>query len=353
VPAKSYAATTSSCCNALVDDAEFERLYGPWDPLDPAEAQEFLADFPGPWWVVGGWAVEAFSGVHRTHHDVDVAIFKYDVPALLDLVGDRYDVWSVSSGSLRPINETWPEPPSGAGQVWLREHAQAPWVIDLLTRSGRGCARPCSGCTAPTIHGWPGWTGSPPQRDVTTSAVSHLIGCDRVAMDADAPQSHLDDLAVGTGEATSPAAAELKAIVDTNSYMTLATATADGTPWASPVWFAHEGYAEFVWVSRPNARHSQNIAVRPEVGIVIFDSTVPPLRGRAVYMEATAGVVSPAEIDQAVATFAQECVAQGIPAWTVDDVSGDARHRLYRARATSHFVLDAHDERIRVRLADS
>ena len=58
---KSFTATTSSCCNTFVDEAEFERLYGPWDPLDPAEAQEFLADFPGPWWVVGGWAVEAFS----------------------------------------------------------------------------------------------------------------------------------------------------------------------------------------------------------------------------------------------------------------------------------------------------
>jgi hypothetical protein len=120
-----------------VDDAEFERLYGPWDSLDPAEAQELLADFPGPWWVVGGWAVEAFSGVHREHHDVDVAIFKSDLPALLDLVGDRYDVWSVGSGALRPINETWPEPPAGAGQVWLREHAQAPWVIDLLINEDR------------------------------------------------------------------------------------------------------------------------------------------------------------------------------------------------------------------------
>jgi Pyridoxamine 5'-phosphate oxidase len=172
-------------------------------------------------------------------------------------------------------------------------------------------------------------------------------------MDADARQSHLDDPAGGTGESTSPAAAELKAIVDTNSYMTVATAAADGTPWASPVWFAHEGYAEFVWVSRPTARHSQNVAVRPEVGIVIFDSTVPPFRARAVYMEATAGVVPPGELDHAVATFAQECVAQGIAAWTVGDVTGDARHRLYRARATSHFVLDAHDERIPVRLEDS
>ena len=211
-----------------MDNAEFDRLYGPWDPLDPADAYEFLADFPGPWWVVGGWAVEAFSGVHREHHDLDVAIFKYDVPALLDLVADRFDVWSVSSGSLRPINETWPEPPPDAGQVWLREHAQAPWVIDLLInadrdghsgvtslrwsvrcdevtwvaddgiryqnpevvlhhkalgneerdRADRDAAWPLmddakrawlreavSGCTAPTTRGWPGWTGSPPRRD--------------------------------------------------------------------------------------------------------------------------------------------------------------------------------------------
>ena len=58
--------------------------------------------------MVGGWAAEAFSGVHREHHDVDVAIFKYDLPALLDLVGDRYDVWSVGSGSLRPIKKRGP-----------------------------------------------------------------------------------------------------------------------------------------------------------------------------------------------------------------------------------------------------
>ena len=171
-------------------------------------------------------------------------------------------------------------------------------------------------------------------------------------MDADASPSHLDDSAAGTGESTSPAAAELRAIVDANAYMTLATASADGTPWPSPVWFAHEGYAEFVWVSRQTARHSLNIAVRPEVGIVIFDSTVPPLHARAVYLEATAAVVPSAAIDPAVATFAQECVAQGMAAWTVADVTGDAPHRLYRARATKHFVLDAHDERIPVWLAD-
>ena len=111
---------------SVVDDRSSSGCTARGTPSIPAEAREFLADFPGPWWVVGGWAVEAFSGVHRAHHDVDVAIFQYDVPALLDLVGDRYDVWSVSSGSLRPINETWPEPPPDAGQVWLREHGRRP-----------------------------------------------------------------------------------------------------------------------------------------------------------------------------------------------------------------------------------
>jgi hypothetical protein len=32
---------------------------------------------------------------------------------------------------------------------------------------------------------------------------------------------------------------DAKEIIDANRYMTLATADAQGTPWASPVWFAH------------------------------------------------------------------------------------------------------------------
>lgn len=63
-------------------------------------------------------------------------------------------------------------------------------------------------------------------------------------------------------------------IVDRNQYMTLATADGEGSSWASPVWFAHQDYGEFFWISKPEARHSLNIAIRPQVGIVIFDSTV-------------------------------------------------------------------------------
>jgi Pyridoxamine 5'-phosphate oxidase len=79
-----------------------------------------------------------------------------------------------------------------------------------------------------------------------------------------------------------------RAIIDGNGYMTLGTADADGLPWASPVWCAPASYREFFWVSRPCARHSQNIAARPDVGIVIFDSTVPISTGKAVYLAARA-----------------------------------------------------------------
>ena len=39
-------------------------------------------------------------------------------------------------------------------------------------------------------------------------------------------------------------------------------------------------------MSDPNARHSRNIAVRPQIAIVIFDSRQTPGDGLAVYMEA-------------------------------------------------------------------
>jgi hypothetical protein len=69
--------------------------------------------------------------------------------------------------------------------------------------------------------------------------------------------------------------AAARAIIDSNFYMTLGTADEEGRPWVSPVYYAAEGYAKFYWVSSPEATHSRNLAVRPEVSVVIFDSRTP------------------------------------------------------------------------------
>jgi hypothetical protein len=138
-----------------------------------------------------------------------------------------------------------------------------------------------------------------------------------------------------------------KAIVDANSYMTLGTADAAGVPWASPVWYAPASYREYFWVSRPSARHSQNIAVRPQVGIVIFDSTVPINTGKAVYMAALAEqVTDDGEIARGMSVFSERSLAQGARVWTPEEVGPSGRVRLYRARASEQFVLSPEDERL-------
>lgn len=141
-----------------------------------------------------------------------------------------------------------------------------------------------------------------------------------------------------------------RAIVDGHWYMTLATADASGRPWASPVWFAHDGYREFVWASKPDARHSVNLAVRPQVGIVIFDSTVGSGGAQAVYLDAEAGELHGPDRDRALAVYSRRSVEFDGQEWTLADVTAPAAHRLFRAVPSEQFVLDATDHRIQVTL---
>src|SRR5215475_3761745 len=88
--------------------------------------------------------------------------------------------------------------------------------------------------------------------------------------------------------ATGPAAQTVRAIIAGHRYLVLATADAAGRPWRSPVYFANIGFSECFWVSSPDVTHSRNIAVRPVVGIVVFDSHMPIGTGQGVYMSAAA-----------------------------------------------------------------
>ena len=92
---------------------------------------------------------------------------------------------------------------------------------------------------------------------------------------------------------------------------------------------------QFYWVSGSERAHSRNLAARPELGIVIYDSSVPVGGAQAVYMAAVAEEVA----DDGIEVFARRSEAQGLRPWTSEDVLPPARHRLYRATAGEHFVL--------------
>jgi hypothetical protein len=128
-------------------------------------------------------------------------------------------------------------------------------------------------------------------------------------------------------------------VIDSNSYMTLGTAGADGHPWVSPVWFASEDYTHFHWVSSPEARHSRNVAARPEVAIAIFDSTVPVGGAQAVYMSGLAVELTNAELERGIEVFGRLSEADVGRKWGLDDVQPPSLFRLYRAAVSEHYVL--------------
>lgn len=97
-------------------------------------------------------------------------------------------------------------------------------------------------------------------------------------------------------------AALARTVIDSNRYMALGTADSHGTPWVSPVWYAAAAHREFL------------LGARREVP----------------------GVPGPRIRDP------------DLRPWTRDDVLPPARHRLYRAIASEHYVLAEQDRRVPV-----
>ena len=128
-----------------------------------------------------------------------------------------------------------------------------------------------------------------------------------------------------------------RTVLDTNRYLVLGTVDPDGVPRVSPVYFTHNGYRDLYWVSRPDTHHSANVAARPRISAVVFDSSVRVGHGRAVYVTGTAAEVPAEELADACAV----AFARPDPearAFTPDDLSGEAALRLYRLQVERHEV---------------
>jgi len=127
-------------------------------------------------------------------------------------------------------------------------------------------------------------------------------------------------------------------LLEQNRYVTLGTVGEDGRPWTSPVYFAAEGLADFWWVSSEGSRHSVNLGLRPDVSLVVFDSTVPAYHGRALYAVGRASVVEVDEISHGLEVYPGP-ESRGGSGLTVEDVTGESPWRLWRARADEAWVL--------------
>jgi len=121
-----------------LSDEDFTSLYGAWLPHTPQEAAALLDGYAGAWWVVGGWAAQAFSGVSRAHEDVDIAIQRVDLGDFRRHLADRMHIWRNDSGTLSPVMAADPDDgfPMDFLQLWLRRDAASPWEYDIICDPG-------------------------------------------------------------------------------------------------------------------------------------------------------------------------------------------------------------------------
>lgn len=119
----------------MPDHDEIVRLYGPWVPRTPQDAAALFEGYDGPWWIAGGWAVEAFTGVPRPHDDVDPSIPRDGVAALRRHLAGRLDVWEADDGTLRPLVEETDEVAPTCENLWLRRSGADPWEYDVILMS--------------------------------------------------------------------------------------------------------------------------------------------------------------------------------------------------------------------------
>jgi hypothetical protein len=134
--------------------------------------------------------------------------------------------------------------------------------------------------------------------------------------------------------------AHARAVLDGTCYAVLATADADGTPWATPVWFAHDGLDRLYWLSWPGSRHSQLIEQRPCIALTVFDSNAVPNEGTAFYATAHARQCPDDQVDDGLRILNRRLLAQGIGEFTRERTTGASRHRLYVAEIADAWVLD-------------
>jgi len=105
---------------------------GAWDPLTPPAVGELFEDVSAPWWIAGGYAIDAFVGRldRQPHGDIDVGLLARDQIAVRSCLL-HWDLHCTDPpGELRPWRPgefLW-EP---IHDVWARERLGAPSRIRL------------------------------------------------------------------------------------------------------------------------------------------------------------------------------------------------------------------------------
>jgi general stress protein 26 len=143
-------------------------------------------------------------------------------------------------------------------------------------------------------------------------------------------------------------------------YITIASVSADGKPWNSPVYSAYDGDLNFYWFSDKDSQHSTNLRTNNEAFLVIYNSTVPQGTGEGVYIQAKVRELTDETEIMAARALMDKRVGKVKPR-QFSDYTGEAPLRGYQASAVkvwmNDLALDAQgnyikDVRVEISLSD-
>lgn len=128
-------------------------------------------------------------------------------------------------------------------------------------------------------------------------------------------------------------------IIKQIKYITIASVSADGQPWNTPVYSAFDRDLNFYWFSDKNSQHSQNVRNNNKVLLVIYDSTVPEGTGEGVYIKATVSELNEPEAILAAKAVLDERVGKEKER-NAENYMGNAVLRGYKAKALQIWMND-------------
>lgn len=137
-------------------------------------------------------------------------------------------------------------------------------------------------------------------------------------------------------------AAATRRILEEVHYATIATADTEGKPWNTPVFSAYDDDFAIYWCSHPLSAHSRNIAVNPDVAIVIYNSRAAEGEGLGVYIQATAEELSiKTQVRRALDLLGRR---RGKPFKHTKKFMGSGSQRVYKATPQAFWINDAEQD---------
>ena len=132
--------------------------------------------------------------------------------------------------------------------------------------------------------------------------------------------------------------AKAEAMLQHTPYCTLATCSADGLPWASPVFFVYDPDWTLYWSSAIASVHSQHIYHNQgRMAVTVYGTHSPVFKGQGLYFRGTASELQPERV-AAIMERLFDRAGGDRPHRTAADYLGDSPRRFYQFRPQSAWI---------------